>query len=285
MLAGLFTSVLEKSGLGQAQGGKGTGEPSGSGPAVAVLEPPKAPSAPTPTGPGVAPASLVKPTTSAGGNTSETGSQPAEVKACPQCGSTAPWGISSWCPNCFYHPRMGMPAPAALRPEPTPGAVGEVEPDSFLGALLALPQWAHVLWLGVVAVFVFSVFEATSLPKDSLQRAVWTIVQASLGIIAAGTAHVLVFFQAIPNTDKYGPFDLLFKPFDFWRYAIRRLPAKAWRLWMFCWGLTAAFSALVLIGGVRYSAIFETKSKKKSTWYQSSQFVPSESRATSVWNG
>jgi hypothetical protein len=274
MLAGLFTSVLAKSGFKLAEDTKGTGETSGSESAVAVLEPPAAPAAQTPSG-------AAKP---APASASATQSPSSTRQACPQCGSTEPWGISSWCPNCFYHPRMGMPAPAALAPEPEPGSVAG-EADSFLGALLALPQWAHVLWLGIVAIFAYSVFEGSYLPKDSLQRALWTIIQTSIGIIAAGTAHVLVFFQAVPNTDKYGPFDLLFKPFDFWRYAIHKLPAKAWRLWMFCWGLTAAFSALVLIGGVRYSAMFETKSKKTGSWYKSSQFVPTESRAPSILNG
>jgi hypothetical protein len=278
MLAGLFTSVLAKSGFKLAEDVKGTGEPSGSGSAVAVLEPPAAAAAQSPT-------EAAKPAANAAGSAATTESPSSTRKACPQCGSTEPWGISSWCPNCFYHPRMGMPAPAALRPEPTPGAVGAVEADSFLGALLALPQWAHVLGAGVVAIFAFSVCQSLTLPKDSLARALWTITQASIGIIAAGTAHVLVFFQAIPNTDKYGPFDLIFKPLDFWRYAIHKLPAKAWRLWLFCWGLTAAFSALVLIGGVRYSAIFETKSKKTGSWYKSSQFVPADSRTRSVLNG
>jgi hypothetical protein len=52
---------------------------------------------------------------------------------------------------------------------------------------------------------------------------------------------------------------------------------------MFAWGLTAVFSALVLIGGVNYSAIFETKStKKKSTWYQTSQMAPTERQVRSA---
>jgi hypothetical protein len=211
-----------------------------------------------------------------------------DAKACPQCGSTQPWGISSWCPNCFYHPRLGQMAGSLPTPDPEvrqflPGHVQQQE--SYIAVLKTIPLWIHVLWIGVVGVLALSALETLKLPKFGYERAVWTVVQASLGIIAAGTAHVMTFFIAMPSMEKHGPFDLLMKPFDFWRFTIRRLPSGAWRLWMFAWGLTAAFSALVLIGGIRYSAMFETKStKKKGTWYQTSQLAPAERRAISVWN-
>ena len=173
-------------------------------------------------------------------------------------------------------------APAGSSEDPSGQSAN---PESYATVLKSLPLWTHVLWVGVVAVFVMSVFVSFSLPKVGPSRAVWTLLQTLIGLGAAGTAHVLVFFNAIPNTDKYGPFDIFLKPLDFWRYAIRKMPAKAWRLWLFAWGLTATASALVLIGGIRYTALFETKSRKKSTWYQTSQFVPGERRAISADNG
>ncbi len=157
---------------------------------------------------------------------------------------------------------------------------GHVEqPESYIAVLKTIPVWIHVLWIGIVGCLVLSGLETLKLPKVGYERAVWTLVQASLGLMAAAAAHVMTFFVAMPSMEKHGPFDLLMKPFDFWRYTIRRLPTGAWRLWMFAWGLTAAFSALVLIGGIRYSAIFETKSpRKRSTWYQTSQVMPTEQR-------
>lgn len=272
MLAGLFTNVLKKSSSESSAAGQNE-----SGAGVAVLEPPAAPAvSPEP----------AKPAAQAGTAPSTAGETKPERQPCPQCGSTEPWGVSSWCPNCFYHPRLGLP----IKPMAPAAAVDhEVEhaahAESYAAVLKSVPLWTHVLWVGVVAVFGISVLMSITLPKFGPQRATWTVLQALIGLVAAGTAHVLVFFNAIPNTDKYGPFDLLFKPLDFWRYAINKLPAKAWRLWLFAWGLTASFSALVLIGGIRYGALFETKSKtKKSTWYQTSQFVPAERRAISVDN-
>ena len=62
------------------------------------------------------------------------------------------------------------------------------------------------------------------------------LVQASLGIIAAAAAHVMTFFIAMPSMEKHGPFDLLMKPFDFWRFTIRRLPTGALAIVDVCLG-------------------------------------------------
>jgi hypothetical protein len=265
MICGLFTTILGKSGAGENASASSDG-----GTAMAVLEPPAASASAVPPAPAAPQAPSKAPATT-------DAAKPA-VKACPQCGSTEPWGISSWCPNCFYHPRMGQMAAAAPPPDPE---VRHLQPgyshksESYAELLKSLPLWGHMLWVGTVSIFALSVFMSFKLPQFGPQRAVWTLVQASLGLIAAGTAHVLVFFDAVPVTDKYGPFDLFLKPLDFWRYAIRKLPSKPWRLWMFAWGLTAVLSALVLIGGIRYSVIFETKSTvKKSTWYATPEFMP-----------
>jgi hypothetical protein len=271
MLVGLFTNVLNKT-----RGGQGEVGQSENGPGVAVLEPPAEASAPAPQAPSKPAATAPSTPATAGGDAKP------DRKPCPQCGSTEPWGISSWCPNCFYHPRLGLPiAPVAPAGSGEEGTHHAARAESYAAVLKSVPLWTHVLWIGVVAVFVMSVYVSITLPKFGPSRAIWTLLQTLIGLAAAGTAHVLVFFNAIPNTDKYGPFDLFLKPLDFWSYAIRKMPAKAWRLWLFAWGLTASLAALVMIGGIRYSAMFETKSKKKSTWYQTSQYIPGERR--SIW--
>jgi hypothetical protein len=280
MIVGLFTSVLGKSSAGESPSA-----PSESG-NVAVLDPSAASDAPAAQPASVAPQTPVKAAPSTTSATPQGDGSKPEVKACPKCGSTEPWGISSWCPNCFYHPRMGSVVITTPTPDPevrhlAPGHSQQA--TSYAAMLQSIPLWAHPLWIGVVSIFILSVCMGLKLPKFGYERAVWTLVQASLGLTAAGTAHVLVFFKAIPNTDKYGPFDLLMKPLDFWRYAGHKLPSGAWRFWMFGWGVTAALSALVLIGGVNYSAIFETKSTiKKSTWYRTSQIAPTHRRVLSA---
>jgi hypothetical protein len=274
MIVGLFTSVLGKRSAEENKGGA----PSDGG-HVAVLDPPAASPAPAAQPVSVAQQTPIKVAPGPNATPPADGSKP-EPKACPQCGSTEPWGISSWCPNCFYHPRMGSVVITTPLPDPevrhlAPGH--SHQPATYAAMFQSIPLWAHPLWIGVISIFLLSVYMGLKLPKFGYERALWTLVEAGLGLTAAGTAHVLVFFKTIPNTDKYGPFDLLVKPLDFWRYAAHKLPSGAWRLWMFAWGLTAALSALVLIGGINYSAMFETKStKKKSTWYQTSQMAPTQ---------
>src|SRR5580698_10789149 len=107
MLVGLFTNVLNKSRGGQSEAGQNE-----SGPGVAVLEPPAEPSARTSQAPATpAAAAPITPTTTSG-------EAKPERQPCPQCGSTEPWGISSWCPNCFYHPRLGQMAASLPQPDP-----------------------------------------------------------------------------------------------------------------------------------------------------------------------
>jgi hypothetical protein len=277
MIFGLFATGL----------GKGTAGEKESGQTAAVMEPPVASPPASRTASASEQATGKAAPSGASGVAQPEVSQPAAAKACPQCGSTEPWGMTSWCPNCFYNPRLGPPV--AQSPQdaegrhPLPGDSAHAE--SYVAAFKSIPLWAYGLGIGIVSVFVLSLCISLKLPKTGYERAIWTVIQGSIGLIAAATAHVMVFFKAIPNTDKYGPFDLFIKPLDFWRYAIRKLPSGAWRLWMFSWGLTAAFCAFVLIGGIRYSSMFETKSKKKSTWYQTSQIVPDERRAVCVRNG
>jgi hypothetical protein len=283
MILGLFATALGKGSAAEAKSA-----PSTSGQA-AVLESPAASDSNSgaPSQSALAALQAAAKTASAAAPAADP-SKP-EAKACPQCGSTEPWGISSWCPNCFYHPRLGQMAASLPQPDPEvrqflPGHVAQQE--SYLEVLKTIPMWIHVLWIGLVGCVVLSAVATLKLPKFGYERAVWTVVQASLGIIVAGTAHVMTFFIAMPSSEKHGPFDLFMKPLDFWRFTKRRLPTGAWRIWMFAWGMTAAFLALVLIGGIRYSAMFETKStKKKGTWYQTSQIAPGERQAISVRNG
>src|SRR5262249_23517906 len=133
--------------------------------------------------------------------------QPA-AKACPQCGSTEPWGMSSWCPSCFYHPRLGQIQMVAAPPPPDPEVrqflPGHVEQqESYIAVLKTVPLWIHVLWIGVIGCFLLSALASFRLPKFGYERAVWTLIQAGLGIVAACTAHLMTFFIAMPSLEKH----------------------------------------------------------------------------------
>jgi hypothetical protein len=179
------------------------------------------------------------------------------TKTCPQCGVTENWGLASWCPSCFYYPKLGAAAAATTTPAPETSEAHQPVPDTYLGVLKAMPVWMHGLWIGIVVIFIISVTATLLLPESGPYRYMWTIVQTLLGLIAAGSAHVVVFLATIPHTDRYGPFDIFLKPIEVWKRTINKLPTDTGRLWQAAWGITAAFCALTLIGGIPYGAVFE----------------------------
>ncbi len=176
----------------------------------------------------------------------------APGKPCPHCGSTEPWGLSSWCPNCFYYPKLSSQIEAGSADDFDDGSASD-EPLGFD----SVPTWARILAGGCVVIFGVTVAAAVLLPDDDPLRSAWTLAQLTIGVVAAVAAHAMVFFTAIPDTDRYGPFDIVFRPIEVWRPMVHHLPKHAWRLWQVAWGLTAAVWAVTLIGGVRYSAMFE----------------------------
>jgi len=176
-------------------------------------------------------------------------------KACPQCGSTERWGLASWCPRCFYYPKLGSAMVRESEPEASWNQ--QSAPDTYLGMLKSIPLWVHGLWIGLVVIFIVSMAANLLLPPEGSYRCAWTLTQAGLGIAAAAVAHVIVFLATIPHTDRFGPFDIVLKPLEIWKPTIHKLPAHAWRLCQASWGIAAALCALTLIGGVPYSAVFE----------------------------
>src|SRR5579872_3124978 len=83
--------------------------------------------------------------------------EPAAPKACPQCGSTEPWGFASWCPECGYYPKLSQAiddrADATANSEETQ-RTAVVVPDTYLGMLKALPAWLQILCGGIMGIFV-----------------------------------------------------------------------------------------------------------------------------------
>jgi hypothetical protein len=175
---------------------------------------------------------------------------PKPGEACPDCGSKTPWGGQTWCPDCGYYPRLNT----RLAPEVSSPPAENPQPA---GLLAATPQWAWALGGGVLAIAALSAVVGQSLPEEGSARMWWSLGQVAVCVIALGVAHGSAFVKALAFSTKFGPFDFLMKPIGIWQPALRELPEGAWRLWCGSWGLAGIASALVLVGGLRYSALFD----------------------------
>src|SRR5204862_5619292 len=51
--------------------------------------------------------------------------------------------------------------------------------------------------------------------------------------------------------------DALLHPVEAWRPTVDGLPQTARRSWLAAWGFTAAICAMVIVGGIRYSALVD----------------------------
>ncbi len=178
------------------------------------------------------------------------------AEGCSNCGSLEPWGMSSWCPSCGYYPTLNT----TVEVEPPPIAVEletEEEKSPATELLQAVPTWGWILLGGVGAVLVMSIVARLTIADTMIPRGKLAILQCVLGLCVALVGHWMAYFHAMTASEKFGPFDVLMKPVAIYDVTIRGLPDLAWRLWCVAWGLSMAICALVVIGGVSYSAIFD----------------------------
>lgn len=211
---------------------------------TATLERPDAPRPKGTTAANAAPAAAVTPATA---NSTEA------AAGCPKCGNPDSWGATSWCPKCGYYPRLGT----CVAVEGNGGAThdGMPAPSSHLEALARLPKWAYVLAGGIVAIFIISVAVRVVTPDDSLMRSLWSIAQLVVGGGTFIAMHTYAFIRANMKSDRLNFFDIVIHPIEVWRPSFQELPATERRIWAGAWGFMAAACAILIIGGIRYSAL------------------------------
>ena len=169
-----------------------------------------------------------------------------EMTRCPQCHSTEPWGEASWCPECGYYPAFGKPIEASH-------AIGKCQEHPVDHWWEAVPAWVWPLAVGSVAILLVSVAGRIALYNRPVVIAVWGGVQMIVGYGIFLIAHFGSFMAASAKDTSLGPFDMLMRPKEIWRYTISKLPATSRRVYCGAWGLTAAMVASVLLGGINFS--------------------------------
>lgn len=200
--------------------------------------------------------------------TVETKKGTEEGPGCPKCGNLDSWGTASWCPKCGYYPRLGTCVDEKATPveEPAP------EPaKSWTERVRRIPRWGVALALGVIAVFIFSLVGRIATPPKSVPRSLWGTLQLIIGFLLFAVMHGWAFFGSLMK-EGGGMLDFVLHPLDIWRPVFQNLPRSAKRIWLGSWGLAAAIFAVTIIGGIRYSVLYEDwgfKKRAKSNLVQS----------------
>ncbi len=177
--------------------------------------------------------------------------QPEE--GCPQCGSEADWGSSSWCPDCGYYPAIG-----ALVETPK----FECEEQIYDHWWEAVPVWLWVLAGGVGVIFVTNVIGRVIFAETI--RLYWTIGQMALGLIATIACHFMAYMFGASKSDRIGPLDAFLKPIATWQPALMAMPQTSKLLWGCTWGFAAIFFGFLIMGGVNIQELAEAHQKAQA---------------------
>ncbi|MBT4866253.1 MAG: hypothetical protein HON53_14210 [Planctomycetaceae bacterium] len=200
------------------------------------------------------------------GNTEEV----SDGTLCVNCEERRDWDGRSFCPACGFHPALNR-CVEVERPQP----VVETGPENLWEAI---PTWAWVLIFGVVGIVAGSVAVRLSFSGSPRLLAGWGVAQIAIAEFTSLVAHVLALIHASSKSDRYSPFDLLMKPLALWRPTFSTLPKSAWRVWMFAWGQTAMICAVLIIGGLNFSALFDDWGVKKNSSANLVQAIADQAR-------
>ena len=177
---------------------------------------------------------------------------------CSECGTYEPWGLSSWCPQCGFYPKLGKCVGQtdmqgqSLEQQPQPQNIWEL-----------IPAWGWVLGVGTVAAISLSV-GGRFYCEDPGQLCLWTITQATVGLMMFLVGHFIAYLNAVSRSADFSILSIIVTPFKIWRPAIRRFPQGAWKLDLAVWGLTLVVGAFAIVGGFEFNSLFKDWGVKKT---------------------
>jgi hypothetical protein len=114
-----------------------------------------------------------------------------------------------------------------------------------------MPGWLRILLGGVAGVAILSLGVDLLLPDECLARALWSTLQLVVGLLTMLAAQVWALIVIAPHDGHIGPKDVLFSV-RLWGLTCRKLPEMRRQVWMGAWGVAAALSAVLIIGGFSY---------------------------------
>ena len=182
----------------------------------------------------------------------------AEAQAtptCKRCGTTESWGAASWCPVCGYYPQFDE-EPEEID-HSLQGNVNCEEEATVENWWELVPQWGWILIGGVFLIIGISIAARLNYHFYGGRRGRWGAKQLLLGGLTTMIAHVWAGIITMKKDTTFAPADMIMRPITNWDRTVQGLPDTKIRAWMGAWGLTTFICAIVVVGGIRYSVIWE----------------------------
>jgi len=174
-----------------------------------------------------------------------------DVARCPRCrGKLISPESLGWCQKCGYcrtleddKARIQLEQPDAQYRRPGPARM------DMLYYLARLPNWVWILFIGVVGILLLVFPVSRRLPDDSIERAVWCLVQLGIGVILFWGTQFWTLLMVADRDDKLGAKDI-FLSGRLWAVAIGALPLTRWQICLAVWAVTLIVTAFWPIGGL-----------------------------------
>lgn len=168
---------------------------------------------------------------------------------CPKCQEPTFVPGAEWCSRCGFYPRLNI----FVEPDPEETQATSNSDNPWK----QIPLWAWQLGAGVAVLAVAAVAARLATPDDSMARTICALSLLGAGALAVIVAHVVAYVAAIFSDGQMGVFDLFLKPLSVWGPTFNRFPDTFPRVASAGWGLSAMFFAVVVIGNIPYSKLWD----------------------------
>lgn len=167
------------------------------------------------------------------------------AEPCPKCEARTFTKGAEWCSACGWYPRLGFYV------EPDPIVTGETQtgPKPWYREI---PLWAWKLGAGLVVLGIVALVGRVITEDGSTARMVWALAMFVGGLLAVVVTHVMAYVTAIFDDAQLGPLDFVIRPLSVWASTLRRFPETFRRVAAAGWGLSSAFLAMAVVGGLPY---------------------------------
>lgn len=191
-------------------------------------------------------------------STSKTAPDNVPTSTCGQCSNTKPWGMSIFCPQCGWYPKLGKFVPIDQpHPEDQPVAI-----LSVWEAWKALPGWAWPIILGNLAIAVTDLSIAVAYAKTDFPSTVG-FIQLTISALLLLPLHLFAYLKSIPESDEIKPLDIFLKPRLVWKRTFAQLPKTALQVWLASFSLGGIIFATLFLGGTNVNAIIDLMAVEK----------------------